>query len=121
MPLAAGWLNVTFWLACRVWLPPLCAVLSVMLSPVELIPSVVPAVSAVQSIRPAPVNAAKPVVVDSVRPVMSVPAISVADPLAATEPCVATPPTVTVCARMKPLSAVTLILPVSPVMPNVVS
>ena len=88
-----------------------------MLLPVEVTPSVVAAESEVQSIRPAPVNAAKPVVVVSVLPVMFVPATSVVESLAAIDPCVATPPTVTVCARMKPLSAVMLILPASPVAP----
>ncbi|MGY3292807.1 hypothetical protein ACVW0I_003182 [Bradyrhizobium sp. LM6.11] len=41
-------------------------------------------------------------------------ASSLAEPLAETEPCVVTPPEITVCARMKPLSAVTLMLPTSP-------
>ena len=44
-------------------------------------------------------------------------AISLAEPLAETEPSVGTPPDITVCARMKPLSAATLMLPTSPLLP----
>src|SRR4029079_18195988 len=42
-------------------------------------------------------------------------AISETRPLASTEPCVVTPPAVTVCARMKPWSALTLMLAPAPV------
>ena len=93
---------MTLPLACSVWLPPLCAVFSVMLLPVELIPSVVPAVSAVQSMSPAARSDAEPVVAASVVPVMVVAAVSEAEPWAETEPTAVTPPVTTVCARTKP-------------------
>ena len=103
-----------------VCVPPLSAVAKVMLPAVALAPSVVAAVSVVQSIAPWAISDAAPVAAVSVLPVMVVPAVSEAEPWAATEPCVATPLTGTVCASTKPLSAVTLTLPGSRPAPLVV-
>src|ERR1700730_2816443 len=110
-PVLAICLNVTFWLACRVWVPPLLAVFNVMLSWLEVTPSVVATVSMDQSIGPPAVSEPEPVVAVSVLPVMLVPAVSEAEPLAETEPSVTTPLTRTVCASTKPLSALTVTLP----------
>ncbi|WFU70014.1 hypothetical protein [Bradyrhizobium sp. CB2312] len=116
-PSVVSWLNVTFCRACKVMLPPLWAVSSVMLLPLEVIASEAPASSVFQFTRPPPVIAPEPVAAVSTLPVLVVPALSEAEPLAATEPCVAVPFTRTVCARTNPLVAVTAILPASVLAP----
>src|SRR5260221_14733928 len=82
-----------------------------MLLPVEVTPRAAATFSVFQFTAPFAYSEPAPVVAVSVLPVIVLPAVSDAERLAATEPCVVTRPAVTVCARMKPLLAVTLMSP----------
>ncbi|MEY9430036.1 hypothetical protein ABH975_005351 [Bradyrhizobium ottawaense] len=121
MPVAVNALKVTLSWAWMVCVPPLCAVWKVMLPCPAVATSVVPTLRTFQLIGPAAVSRPEPVEAASVLPLMVVAATRLAEPWAETEPIVVAPPEVTVCARMKPVSAVTLMLPASPLMPVAVS